>query len=190
MKTKQSLNSAMKKSHNYARLRLRLQLEKFFIYELWQHLVILTVIVFSAWLFDKPIEAVMFVVAHCVIRGCCDKQYHCDSIVCCITLSSIIIFFGIMSMLPVSVSLLFAIPVAILITYLGSLAVKDTPNIYAMDKGQLYAHCRSRGLDDVDCKIAYYLVIEKLKGQELYDAIGYSERQTIRKRKYIFEKIK
>lgn len=189
MKTKQLSNSAMMKSHNYKRLRLRLYLEKFFIYELWQHLLLLAVIGFSAWLFDKPIEAVMFVLAHCVIRGCCNKQYHCDSTACCIALSSIIIFFGIMSMCPVSLSLLCAIPLALLITYIGSLAVKPSHNIYAMDETELYEHCRSRGLDDVDCKIAYYLVIERLKGQELYNAIGYSERQTIRKRQYIFQKI-
>lgn len=190
MKTKQSLNSAMNKSHNYTKLKLKLQLEKFFVYELWQHLLIFTVIVFSAWLFDKPIEAVMFVVAHCVIRGCCDKQYHCESTTCCMLLSGAIIFFGIMAILPTEVSLLCSIPISILIAYVGSLAVKEKPNIYAMDKAELYAHCRSRGLDDVECKIAYYIIIERLKGKELYEATGYSERQIVRKRKHIFQKIK
>lgn len=190
MKIKQLSDSAKNKSHNYTRLKLRLNLEKFFVYELWQHILIFAVIVFSAWLFDKPIEAVMFVIAHCVIRCSCNKQYHCDSIACCMMLSSVIIFFGIMAILPVSISLLCAIPLALLITYIGSLAVKETTDIYAMNKVQLYEHCRSKGLDDVECKIAYYIVIERLKGKELYDAIGYSERQTIRKRKHIFHKIK
>ena len=63
-------------------------------------------------------------------------------------------------------------------------------NIYAMSEEELYAHCRQRGLDDVDCKIAKYIVIERLKGKALYDAIGYSERQTKRKRAQILKIIK
>lgn len=63
-------------------------------------------------------------------------------------------------------------------------------DIYAMNKDELYEHCRNCGLDDVECKIAYLVVIERLKGKELYEAIGYSERQTIRKRTKILNTIK
>ena len=63
-------------------------------------------------------------------------------------------------------------------------------NIYAMSEDELYDHCRAQGLSDADCKIAYFVVYERLKGRELYEAIGYSERQTKRKRKQILEKIK
>ena len=59
-----------------------------------------------------------------------------------------------------------------------------------MSKEELYEHCRSKGLSDVDCKIAYFIVYERLKGKELYSAINYSEIQSKRKRKYILEKIK
>lgn len=63
-------------------------------------------------------------------------------------------------------------------------------DIYAMNEDELYEHCRKCGLSDVDCKIAYFIVIERLKGKELYQAINYSERQTKRKRKEILNKIK
>ena len=53
----------------------------------------------------------------------------------------------------------------------------------------LFIHCRNCGLDDADCKIAYYVVIERLKGKELYDAIGYSEAQSKRKRTKILKLI-
>lgn len=62
-------------------------------------------------------------------------------------------------------------------------------NIWAMDKDELYEHCRNRGLSDEECKIAYFIVIERLKGNDLYNAICYSERQTKRKRKQILNKI-
>lgn len=62
-------------------------------------------------------------------------------------------------------------------------------DIYAMNKDELYTHCRNCGLDDVECKIAYYVVIERLKGKELYEAIGYSEAQSKRKRTKILNLI-
>ena len=70
--------------------------------------------------------------------------------------------------------------------------IKEKPevDIYAMNDEELYRHCRSRGLDDVECKIANFVVIQRLKGRELYEAIGYSEIQTKRKRKSILERIK
>ena len=73
---------------------------------------------------------------------------------------------------------------------LAEINEKDKVNIYTMDAEELYKHCRSRGLDDVECKIAYFVVIERLKGRELYDAIGYSEIQSKRKRKSILERLK
>lgn len=175
---------------NFNLLTTKLKLEKFFIYELWQHFLIFAVIVLCGWLFNKPIESIFFCIAHWTIRGSCDRQFHCNKISTCLALTSAIICLSIMTMLPVSISLLASIPVAIFVTYVGYLATPANPNIYAMTEDELYSHCRSRGLSDAECKIAYYIVFERLKGKELYDAIGYSERQTIRKRKEILSKIK
>ncbi len=81
--------------------------------------------------------------------------------------------------------------VCVYTNFLQSIELKKyTGNIYAMSKDELYKHCRLRGLDDADCKIAEMIVIEHLKGEALYHAIGYSERQTKRKRAYIIDKIK
>lgn len=175
---------------NLKLLKIRLKLEKFFLYELWQHILIFAVIGLCGWLFNKPLEAILFFIAHWVIRANCDKQFHCDKISCCLALSSAIICLSIMAILPLSISLLASIPVSIFVTYVGYLATPNKQNIYAMTDAELYAHCRSRGLDDAECKIAHYVVFERLKGKDLYDAIGYSERQTIRKRKDILSKIK
>ena len=62
-------------------------------------------------------------------------------------------------------------------------------DIYSMNEQELYDHCRKCGLSDVECKIAYYVVIERLKGKDLYEAIGYSSAQSKRKRKAILDKI-
>lgn len=63
------------------KLKLKLYLEKFFVYELWQYLLIITVLRLCAWLFNKPFETLMFLIAHCVIRGGCSKQFHCNSVI-------------------------------------------------------------------------------------------------------------
>lgn len=63
-------------------------------------------------------------------------------------------------------------------------------DVYTMSENELYEHCRAHGLSDADCKIAFFIIHERLKGKELYDAIGYSERQAKRKRAVILNIIK
>lgn len=194
------------------KIKLKLKLEKFIKYELWQHIIVLSFVFFCAWLFNKYVEAIMFCISHTVIRFSFDKQYHCTSIAMCLLLTLTITFFGIMAVLPTSISLLSSIPLAFIISYVGYIAqdridrqheiayLQDYANnlearlankdIYTMSEEELYEHCRSRGLPDDECKIAKLIIIDRLKGCELYDAIGYSERQTKRKRKKILETIK
>lgn len=154
----------------------------------------------------------MFCVAHTCIRNAFDKQFHFNSTAYCLSLTFAIIWFAIPITLPLATSLLASIPISFLISFFGFIAqdrvdliveVKKLnkyvdellerlshKDIYAMNEEELYEHCRKCGLSDVDCKIAYFIVIERLKGKELYQAINYSERQTKRKRKEILDKIK
>ena len=62
-------------------------------------------------------------------------------------------------------------------------------NIYSMNEKELYEHCKSCGLDDVECKIAYCVIILHMKGKDLYNAVNYSERQLKRKRQKIMDAI-
>ena len=63
-------------------------------------------------------------------------------------------------------------------------------DIYSMTESELYEHCRSRGLREEECRIAKYVVIDRLKGRDLYNAMSYSERQSKRIRTAILNKIK
>ena len=69
----------------------------------------------------------------------------------------------------------------------AKLSFKD---IYSMNDTEFYEHCRSRGLSEEECRIAHFVVIDRLKGRELYNAIQYSERQAKRLRTAILNKIK
>ena len=154
----------------------------------------------------------MFCIAHTCIRNAFDKQFHFNSTAYCLSLTLAIIWFAIPITTSLTASLLGSIPIAFLICFFGFIAqdrvdllieVKRLDNyanelvsklnhkdIYAMNEDELYEHCRNCGLSEEDCKIAYFIVIERLKGKELYEAINYSERQTKRKRKDILDKIK
>lgn len=75
--------------------------------------------------------------------------------------------------------------------YTNDLVAKlQNKDIYSMNDAELYEHCRSRGLSEEECRIAHFVVIDRLKGRELYSAIQYSERQSKRLRTAILNKIK
>jgi hypothetical protein len=75
--------------------------------------------------------------------------------------------------------------------YANSLVAKlNYKDIYSMDEQELYAHCRSKGLSEEECRIARFVVLDRLKGRELYTAMSYSERQAKRLRTAILNKIK
>ena len=184
---------------------------------LWQHAIVFSSIFLCAWIFNRWIEAIMFCIAHTAIRNAFDKQFHIiNNASFCISITLAIIWFAIPITLPITTSLLSSIPIAFLICFFGYLAQdrldmkKEIKNldkystnlvmelakytehkdIYAMTQEELYQHCRSRGLSEEDCRIAYFVVFERLEGKELYEALGYCKRQVIRKRKKILEKIK
>jgi len=192
--------------------KAKLRIKDFLVDSLWEYLIIFASIALCAWIFDKWIEAIMFCIAHTCIRNTFDKQFHFNSTAYCLSLTLAIIWFAIPITTSLTASLLGSIPIAFLICFFGFIAqdrvdllieVKRLENyanelllnlnhkdIYTMNEDELYEHCRNCGLSDVDCKIAYFIVIERLKGKELYQAINYSERQTKRKRKEILNKIK
>jgi hypothetical protein len=123
-----------------------------------------------------------------------DLTYHSNSWATCKLWTRTMLCSGVFLLwiLPIKYTLLNGLFVGFLcafILYLIEYYRRPKPNIYAMSEDELYAHCRRRGLDDADCKIAYFMIIERLKGKELYEAIGYSERQTKRKRKKILDTI-
>lgn len=192
-------------------LILKIRITDFIKQQLWVYLIVFASIAFCSWIFDRWIEGITFCVAHTAIRTAFDKQFHFNTTAYCLSLTLAIIWFAIPVTLPLATSLLSSIPIAFLICFFGYLAqdrldkarkIRDLnhhiqelldqimhKDIFAMSEDELYQHCRNCGLDDSDCKIAYFMIIERLKGKELYEAIGYSERQTKRKRKKILETI-
>ena len=195
--------------------KLKLKIEKFLVEQVPTYLVVFCSIFLCAWIFNRWIEAILFCVAHTCIRNSFNKQFHFNKTAYCICLTLAIIWFSIPITLPLAESLLSSIPISFLICFFGFLAqdridlrfdvqrlqkystellmqlqAKSVKDIYAMNEDELYEHCRNCGLDEEDCKIAYFIVIERLKGKELYQALPYSEATIKRKRLKIMSKIK
>ena len=194
------------------KILLKLKLKDFIRYRLWQYLIVFSSIALCSWFFDRWIEGLMLCVAHTCIRHNFNKQFHFNSTAYCLILTLSLIWFTIPITLPIGVSLLSSISIAFIICFVGFIAQDRVDalfeikrlnkyvnelletithkDIYAMSEKELYEHCRNCGLSEEDCRIAYFIVIERLKGRELYDAIGYSERQSKRKRTKILDTIK
>ena len=195
--------------------RLSIKIRDFIVDELLVYLTVFTTIAIVSYIFDKWIEGAMFCISHTVIRMLFKKQFHFRKTAYCLSLTLVIIWFAIPATFSIELSLLSSIPIAFAISMIGfivqdridlqtevkhleshcvelmkKLSATATKDIYAMTEDELYEHCRSCGLDEEDCKIAYFIVIERLKGKELYQALPYSEATIKRQRLKIMSKIK
>lgn len=201
------------KKQSRTKILFKIKMRDFLKEQLWVHIVVLGSVALCCWLFNRWVQGVQFCIAHYFIRKAFDKQFHfgLKKVALCVCLTLLIAWFSIPSTLPLTISLLSGIPIAFMICIVGYIvqdridlvvAIKKMDkyidellggishkDIYSMTDDELYEHCRTCGLSEEDCRIAHFVVIDRLKGKELYDAIGYSKRQTIRKRQSILKTI-
>lgn len=177
--------------------KTKLRIEKFFKEDLWQHLIVVAFIFTFSWILHKPYEAIMFCIAHLILRPIFEKQYHCGTTYYCLFTTLTIATMGIYNALPVSISLLSSLPVASLICWFGyimqdrtDLMNKLKPCLRTMPIEDFNKYCMMKGLTNDEIKIATYIIRDEIKGESLYSTIGYSKAQTIRIRKRIFNKLK
>ena len=174
------------------KIRIKLKLEKFLKEELWQYTLVIAFVFICAWIFNKYIEAILFCIAHIVIRKYFDKQYHSGSIAICIFITLSVTFFGILYTFPLTLSLLSTIPICFLISWVGYIAQDRIDNIrnnkilqneldsillrikeyertdlYKMTKNELRQYGASKGLSEVQQDILVMRVIEHLKISEI-----------------------
>ena len=170
----------------------KLKIEKFFVEQLWQILIVFAFIFICAWLFDKYIEAILFCISHLVIRAIFEKQYHCSTTALCMMLTLTIAFFGIMYTFPLALSLLSTIPMCWFISLVGYMAqdridfkalsadleqqldsalkkIEEFSNIdiYKMTEDELRQFGASKGLSEVQIDVLTMRVIEHLKISEI-----------------------
>ena len=149
------LQTLKKQSKN--KILNKVKLKNFIKKELGQYLLVIAFVSFCAWLFDKPFEAIMFCVAHIVVRRVFDKQYHCGTTSMCTSLTLTIAFFGIATILPVAISLLSTIPISCFISWIGYIAQdrvdllkqRKQEEIFMMTEENLRELGRIKGLSEI-----------------------------------------
>ena len=177
----------MKKRLHPRLVRLLLLSEKFVTEQLWQIAIVVGSVAVFAWLFDKPAQAVMFCVAHLVIRNKFDKQYHCGTTALCLITTLSIAFFGIAAVLPFSVSLLSAIPVCFVVCYAGYIAQDRIDllqyrrfreeqdrsiRVWGMPESELRQFCQENMLDSIDTEIVVCRLVHHLSGRSCMTKSG------------------
>ena len=159
-------------------MRFRLKVERFFTEQIWQHLIVVAFIFTCAWLFDKYAEAVMFCLAHFFVRKPFEKQYHCGTTAICLMTTLTIAFFGIATVLPVSVSLLSTVPICFGISWVGYIA-QDRLDLLVVNKklreaseksptDELIARCKAHNYNELKTQMAVRFFILKEKPKDVW----------------------
>ncbi len=184
------------------RVKLRIHLKA-----LPQYLLVISNLIIIAWLTDKYLESVCFAVSFCVFRYRFVNILHCKSTLKCILMTNSIVFVFIPITIPLTSSLFGGLITGFLVNYCADLiasnffrqlekkelealkAEKHSREVYSMPEEDLRVYCKSYNLDSIDEEIVIQRLIHHLRGQELYDKIGYSKPQMIHREKTIEAKL-
>lgn len=172
-----------------------------------QYLLVFSSLFLTAWISGKYVEAVCFAVTFCLLRYKFVNILHCNTTFKCMLLTNGIIFVFIPITVPLSNSLFGGLLTGFVVNYLANLVAsnafraqetqelkrlrkeKFACDIYALSEPDLRKYCRSCNFDCIDEEITVQRLIYHLKGQELYQKIGYSKPQMLRREKRIEEKL-
>lgn len=145
-------------------------------------------------LFDKWIEGIVFFFCHWFIREQFPKQYHHILPSTCRLITSVVFFFGVSFVLPISLSLISAIPINYFIGWIGftkkqaddyelkylrlkrELEKKKEFNVDTCTKEELIARCQELRFskDKIDLAIEFF--INKTKQSELAERLCVEEK--------------
>lgn len=144
---------------------------------------------------QKYIETAFLFIAFISLRYCFPKTFHSKSVYRCVFWSIVIFWVAIPQTLPIAVSIFSSIVSGFLMTwglyliqdYLDC-KVKTTLTIKDISLPTLENILNDSLLTEEEKSVIKYKHIKHLKGEKLYNAMGYSKRQTIRIYKSALEK--
>lgn len=172
-----------------------------------QYILVFTNLFLIAWITDKYIEAICFSISFVSLRFKFDNILHCNTTLKCMLLSNGVIFAAIPLTLPVSDSLFGGLLIGFCVNYGANLFASNVfrnqeklqlqvlldeqhnREVYSMTEEQLRVYCKSYNFDYIDEEIVIQRLIYHLKGRELYDKIGYSKPQMIRREQRIEKRL-
>lgn len=172
-----------------------------------EYLFVIGCIVPCVWVSLKTMEAIFMFIAFLFLRYKFKTTYHASSTGKCLFITIMVGYLSVPATVSFGMSLLQGIGVAFVVTFVSwyvqafidisaenelmksRLALLESKSLLEMTDSEFVKHCQHRNLDDEEIKIAELFIRQGLKGQEFYEAIGYSMAQSKRKRKRILEKL-
>lgn len=181
------------------------------VYKTSVFLLILTILGTISWCMDALVEMVIMMSLFLAAKQKYRFKYHCKSSVQCLLLSIVVFSIGLRVTLPAHLSYtcsgIVGLCIAYAAQYIAELKfIKEdyeyieprynafvenqrVASIYSMNEEDLRKYCRSNFLDEIDEEIVVQRLIYHRKGQDLYNKIGYSKPQMIRREKRIEEQL-
>lgn len=181
------------------------------VYKTSMFLFILVILGMVAWIMNAIVEMTVMLSFFMVAKQKYEFKYHCKSSVHCLLLSVGVFAIGLRITLPVHLSYTCSGIVGLFIAYIAQYIAelkfiredyeyieprynalvenKRKTDLYTMNESELRLLCRANLLDNIDEEIVVQRLIYHRKGQDLYDKIGYSKPQMIRREKRIEEKL-
>lgn len=140
-------------------------------------LVVIIASLIPALIFGKWLEAIIFILCHTLIRPQFKKQYHHIIPAMCRSISGVVAFFGISFVLPLSWSLLSAIPINYFISWVGFVK-RDRDDLevkcmwlrekLAQPEVKFFEKCRKAGLSERDTKLAKMYYIDRKTPKDIW----------------------
>lgn len=178
------------------------------------YLFVLICVFPAAYFTDKYLEAIFLIIAFVQLRYKFQTTWHANSTGVCLFITIAVGYLSIPRVWPIEFSLLSSVIIGFIIDFIAWYAQfavdlvnenklvneenallkekieQEHIDIDLMSDAEFAQYCGHRGLSASEIKIAIAVLKKKLKGQELYDEIGYSMAQSKRLRKKILDKLK
>lgn len=174
-----------------------------------QYLLVLAVLGLTAWVTCKWVESISFAVSFLALRYAFRDEHtdalHCSTTLKCMLLTNGIVLVFIPITIPITNSVFGGILSAFGVNYIAHLLSssyariaerqelqrlqqeKNLVDIRSLSEPDLRLYCKAHGLDGIGTEIVVQRLIHHLRGTSLYEKIGYSKPQMIRREHRIQE---
>lgn len=177
------------------------------IYKYSMFLGIVAILTGIAYCMNSVIELYIMLISFLIAKQRYKYKFHCKSSLQCLLLSVGVFVIALRVTLPLGTSYICSGICGLVIAYVGQYAGESKfiredyayieprynalieeqrkQDVYSLSEDDLRKYCKSFNFDEIDEEIVIQRLIYHLKGKDLYDKIGYSKPQMIRREQRI-----
>ena len=177
------------------------------IYKYSMFLGIVAILTGIAYCMNSIVELYIMLISFLIAKQRYKYKFHCKSSLQCLLLSVGVFVIALRVTLPLGISYICSGICGLVIAYVGQYAGESKfiredyayiepryntlieeqrkHDVYSLSEDDLRKYCRSFNFDEIDEEIVIQRLIYHLKGKDLYDKIGYSKPQMIRREQRI-----